>query len=154
MPSSPSERHTKGDVCQNAIARLAVSYIKESQTVFIGGLAIHCVMMKSLPKHIRFTVVTNSMEVACYLRNVENVQPYAVGGNVKSSGDITDSLANEFVKQFTVDACFANATGLSTKGLSTATPEVPSSTKPIMTMQRKITLIEYSKFGVDLLSNM
>jgi len=99
-------------------------------------------------------LVTNSMEVACYLRNVENVQPYAVGGNVKSSRNITDSLTNEFVKQFTVDACFAAAAGLSTKGLSTATPEVPSSTKPIMAMQRKITLIEHSKFGVDLFSNM
>ncbi|MBW9234908.1 DeoR family transcriptional regulator, partial [Leptospira santarosai] len=63
MAQPPSSRYGEGSDYQNAIARLAVSFIKENQTVFIGGAAIHYVMLKFLPRDIAFTVVTNSIEI-------------------------------------------------------------------------------------------
>lgn len=151
----PFKRYGEGSVYQNAIAKLAVSYIKENQTVFIGGSAIHYVMLKYLPNDIPFTVLTNSLEIAYYLRDLENVQTYLIGGNVKSSGNITDALANEFARQFTVDLCFATAGALSSKGLSTATPEVSVFHKTVYDNSRKIiALIEHVKFGIDMFSVM
>ncbi|MEI4771858.1 DeoR/GlpR family DNA-binding transcription regulator [Psychrobacillus sp. FJAT-51614] len=151
----PSNRYGEGSIYENAIARLAVTYIEENQTVFIGGASIHYVMLKYLPTNIPFTVVTNSVEIAYHLRTRENVQTYIIGGGMKSSGNITDALAIEFVRQFTIDLCFATAGGLSSKGLSTATPEVAIFHKIIYDNSRKlITLVEYYKFGVELFSSM
>jgi DeoR family fructose operon transcriptional repressor len=148
-------RYGEGSAYQNAIVKLAVPYIKENETVFIGGAAIHYVMLKYLPKDFSYTVVTNSVETAYYLRDLENVQTYLIGGNVKSSGNITDALANEFAKQFTFDLCFATAGALSSKGLSTATPEVAIFHKNVFDNSRKIiALIEHFKFGVDMFTGV
>lgn len=155
MAQPPSSRYGEGSDYQNAIAGLAVSFIKENQTVFIGGAAIHYVMLKLLPRDIKFTVVTNSIEIAYYLRDLSNIQTYLIGGNVKSSGNITDALANEFAQQFNFDLCFATAGALSSKGLSTATPEVSVFHKTIYDNSRKvIALIEHYKVGKDMFSSM
>ncbi len=155
LPLSPDKRYGEGNVYQNAIAKLAASFIKENETLFIGGAAIQYVLLKYLPRDISFTVVTNSVEVAYYLRSMENVQTYLVGGLVKESGNITDALANEFARQFTIDRCFATAGGLSAKGLSTATPEVAVFHKTVFDNSKSIiTLIEHTKFGVDLFAGM
>ena len=155
MPQPPSIRFGDGNAYQNAIAKEASSYIQEGQTVFIGGASTHFVMLKYLPRNIRFTVVTNSVEIAYHLREVENIQTYLIGGFVKSSGNITDAIANELARQFTIDVCFATAGGLSEKGLSTATPEVAMFHKTIYDNSKKlVTLIEHSKFGIDMFSRM
>ncbi|MFS1513725.1 DeoR/GlpR family DNA-binding transcription regulator [Chengkuizengella sp. SCS-71B] len=155
IPQSPSKRYGEGSVFQNTIAKLAVSYIKENQTLFIGGAAIHYVMLKYLPTDIPFTVITNSVETAYHLRDLGNVQTFLIGGNVKSSGNITDSIANEFVKQFTFDLCFATAGALSSKGLSTATPDVSVFYKNVLDHSKKnVALIEHFKFGLDMFSCM
>ncbi len=43
-------------VYEDAIAKIAVSYIQEGDSVFIGGTSIHYVMLKYLPE-TSFTVV-------------------------------------------------------------------------------------------------
>lgn len=112
-------------------------------------------MLKFLPRDIAFTVVTNSVEIAFYLRDLSNIQTYLIGGNVKSSGYITDALANEFAQQFNFDLCFATAGALSFKGLSTATKEVSVFHKTIYDNSRKvIALIEHYKVGKDMFSSM
>jgi DeoR family transcriptional regulator, fructose operon transcriptional repressor len=155
MPPPPANRYGEGTIYQNAIAKHAVTYIQEGQTAFIGGASIHYVMLKYLPRDISYTVVTNSVEVAYHLRAMENVQTYLIGGKMKASGNITDALAIEFAMQFTIDLCFATAGGLSTKGLSTASPEVAIFHKTVYDHSRKlITLMEHTKFGVDMFSGM
>ncbi|WML48389.1 DeoR/GlpR family DNA-binding transcription regulator [Neobacillus sp. PS3-34] len=155
MPSPPSIRYGEANAYQNAIAKTAVSYIHENQTVFIGGASIHFAMVKYMPKEFPFTVLTNSIEIACQLKNFENVQIYLIGGHVKNSGNITDALANEFARQFTVDLCFATAGALSSEGLSTASPEVSIFHKTVYDHSQKIiALIEHNKFGVDMFSRM
>lgn len=155
MPRPPATRYGEGSTYQNAIAKLAVSYIHENQTVFIGGASIHYVMLKYLPKDIPFTVLTNSVEIAYHLRDLNNIQTYIIGGQVKNSGNITDALATEFARQFTVDLCFATAGALSANGLSTATPEVAIFHKTIYNNSKKIiALAEYFKIGNDMFSGM
>ncbi|WP_391117106.1 DeoR/GlpR family DNA-binding transcription regulator [Psychrobacillus sp. L3] len=155
MPQPPYKRYGEGTLFQNAIAKSAATIIKEGQTVFIGGAAIHFVMLKYLPMDISFSVITNSVEVAYNLREVDNIQLYLIGGEVKSSGNMTDALANEFACQFTIDLCFATGGGLSQRGLSTATPEVSIFHKTVYDNSKEVIgLIEHSKFGVDLFSKM
>ncbi|WHY89163.1 DeoR/GlpR family DNA-binding transcription regulator [Neobacillus novalis] len=154
MAQPRSIRYGEGSVYQNAIAKLAVTFIKENQTIFIGGAAIHFAILKYLPKEISYTVVTNSVEIAYQLRDLGNIQLYVIGGFVKGSGNMTDALANEFAQQFTFDLCFGTAGALSSKGLSTATPEVSIFHKTVFNNSRKIiALIEHFKFGDDMFSS-
>lgn len=155
MPKPPKERYGEGNEYQKAIAKVAVSYIQEGDTVFIGGAAIHFVMIQYLPTDISFTVVTNSVEIAYHIRNFNNITTYIIGGMVKSSGNITDALANEFVSAFTIDLSFATAGGLSERGLSTSTPEVALFHKTVFENSKKvIALIEHNKFGIDFFTVM
>lgn len=155
MPKPPKERYGEGDYYQKAIAKAAVSYIKEGDTVFVGGAAIHYVMIQYLPTDISYTVITNSVEIALHIRNFNNITTYIIGGNVKNSGNITDALANEFVSKFYIDLSFATAGGLSERGLSTSSPEVALFHKTVYENSRKvIALIEHYKFGMDFFTVM
>mgnify|MGYP005753557095 CR=1 FL=1 len=155
MPRPPAKRFGDGTEHQNAIAKMAASYVKAHQTVFIGGASIHYVLLKYLPKDIPFTVLTNSLEVAYALRGSENISTFLIGGNVKTSGNMTDALANEFVRQFTVDLCFVTAGALSVKGLSTATPEVAIFYKTIYGNSKKlVAMFEHTKVGQEMFAGM
>ncbi|PFA67040.1 DeoR family transcriptional regulator [Bacillus sp. AFS015802] len=154
-PQAPSKRYGKGTDYQHAIAKEAVLHIQEDETIFIGGASIHYVMLKYLPRHIAFTVVTNSVEIAYHLREFSNIQTYLMGGRVKSSGNITDGLANEFARQFTIDLSFATAGGISSRGLTTSTPEVAIFHRTVFDNSRKvIALMEHTKLGVELFTGM
>lgn len=155
MPQPVSIRYGEGSENQNAIAKNAVFYIKENETVFIGGASIHYVMLKYLPKHFPYTVMTNSVEIAYHLRSFTNIHTYLIGGKVKSSGNITDGLANDFANRFKLDVSFATAGGLSKRGLSTATPEVAIFHRTIYENSRKvIALMEHTGLGMDLFTEM
>ncbi|OZM58693.1 DeoR family transcriptional regulator [Lottiidibacillus patelloidae] len=155
LPLVPSLRYGEGTEYQQAIAKQAVSYIGEGDTVFLGGASIHYAMLHYLPNNISYTVITNSLEIAYKLRAAEHIETYLIGGKVKGSGNITDALANAFARQFTVDLCFATAGGLSEKGLSTATPEVALFHKTVYSNAKKIvTLAEHTKIGQNMFTVM
>ncbi|XXM71050.1 DeoR/GlpR family DNA-binding transcription regulator [Lysinibacillus sphaericus] len=150
-PRRPDKRFGEANPGQKAIARSAAGLINEGETVFIGGASIHNAMLAHLPRNIPYTVVTNSIEVAYRLKEYANIETLLTGGMVKASGNITDSLANEFTKQFTLDVNFATAGGISARGLSTSTPEVAVFLKTVMTHSKKnIALMEHQKLGLDL----
>lgn len=150
-PFPPSLRYGEGSEYQNAVAKLATSYIKEKDTVFLSGASIHYLMLKYIPQNMPLTMITNSHKVAEVLKERESIETYLVGGRIKTSGNITDSLANEFVRQFNIDLSFVTGGGLSaTGGLSTATPEVASFMRSVVEVSRKnICLMNHQGFGVD-----
>lgn len=123
-PPPPEKRYGEGTAEGNEIAKLAASYIRENDTVFIGSGSLSYVMLKYLPDLMPLTIVTNSLRVADVLREREWITTYLIGGMVKPSGNMTDALANEFVRQFKFDIIFATGGGISENGLFVATPEV------------------------------
>ena len=90
---------------------------------FIGGASIHYAMLKYLPE-TSFTVVTNALEIASTLREYKNIDTYLIGGKVKPSGNMTDTLASELISRLSIDLYFSTGGGISLNGISTATPEV------------------------------
>lgn len=153
LAQPPSKRYGEGNAYQNAIAKTAARYIKEGQTIFIGGAAIHYVLLKYLPNNISYTILTNSIEIAYRTREWKHAKTYLIGGKVSSSGNMTDGFASNIASHFTIDVSFATAGGLSIKGLSTATPEVSIFNKTIYDNSNKIiAMIEHVKFGVDMFS--
>jgi DeoR/GlpR family transcriptional regulator of sugar metabolism len=148
-PLPPALRYKEGSPHHNAISKLAASFIQEKDTVFIGSAGIHHGMLKFLPD-VPFTVVTNSIKVADTLKDRETLDVYLVGGKVKNSGSITDALANEFLRQFTLDICFVTGGGISKNGVSTSTPEVAALGRAAVEIsRRKICLAPHEKLGID-----
>lgn len=146
----PEKRYGEGSSQGNAIAKLAVSYIRENDTVFIGSASISYVLLNHLPDHMPLTIVTNSMRVADVLREREWISTYLIGGLVKPSGNITDVLANELVRQFKFDISFATGGGISEEGIFVATPEVAAFGRVVSAgSRRRIGIATHHSLGND-----
>ncbi|AND08215.1 DeoR/GlpR family DNA-binding transcription regulator [Bacillus thuringiensis] len=145
----PAKRYSDSSIYEDTIARVAVSYIQEGDSIFIGGASVHNAMLKYLPE-VSFTVITNSIEIAGYLREYKNIDTYLIGGKVKSSGNITDTLASELISRFSIDLYFSTGGGISLQGISTATPEVAYFSKRVSEIARRnICLVPHNKLGID-----
>ncbi|WIG44383.1 DeoR/GlpR family DNA-binding transcription regulator [Bacillus toyonensis] len=149
LAAEPAKRYSDGSIYEDTIARVAVSYIKEGDSIFIGGASVHNAMLKYLPE-VSFTVITNSIEIAGYLREYKNIDTYLIGGKVKPSGNITDTLASELISRFSIDLYFSTGGGISLQGISTATPEVAYFSKRVSEIARRnICLVPHNKLGID-----
>ncbi|PRT26507.1 DeoR/GlpR family DNA-binding transcription regulator [Bacillus thuringiensis] len=149
LAAEPTKRYSDSLIYEDTIARVAVSYIQEGDSIFIGGASVHNAMLKYLPE-VSFTVITNSIEIAGYLREYKNIDTYLIGGKVKPSGNITDTLASELISRFSIDLYFSTGGGISLQGISTATPEVAYFSKRVSEIARRnICLVPHNKLGID-----
>ncbi|WP_212936809.1 DeoR/GlpR family DNA-binding transcription regulator [Bacillus hominis] len=149
LAAEPSKRYRDSSLDEGAIAKVAASFIQEGDSVFIGGASIHYAMLKYLPE-TSFTVVTNSIEIASTLREYKNIDTYLIGGKVKPSGNMTDTLASEMISRFSIDLYFSTGGGISLNGISTATPEVAYFSKTVSKIARRnICLAPHTKLGID-----
>lgn len=136
-PLAPEQRYGEGSPEGHAIAQLAVSYVRERDTLFIGSSSLTYLLLKFLPEQMPLTIVTNCMRVADALREREWIDTYLIGGRVKPSGNITDVLANEFIRQFKFDISFVSGGGISDEGIFVATPEVAAFGRGVSAVSRR-----------------
>lgn len=149
-PLRPEKRFGEGTPQGNAVAKLAASYIRKNDTIFIGGASISYVLLKYLPDQLPLTIVTNSMRVADVLKERTWIDTYLIGGKVKTSGNVTDVLANEFVRQFKFDISFATGGGISEEGIFVATPEVGAFGRAVSEVsRRRIGITTHHSLGND-----
>lgn len=136
-PLAPEQRYGEGSPEGHAIAQLAVSYVRERDTLFIGSSSLTYLLLEHLPEQMPLTIVTNCMRVADALREREWIDTYLIGGRVKPSGNITDVLANEFIRQFKFDISFVSGGGISDEGIFVATPEVAAFGRAVSAVSRR-----------------
>ncbi|MGG0254571.1 DeoR/GlpR family DNA-binding transcription regulator [Bacillus toyonensis] len=149
LAAEPAKRYSDSSIYEDTIAKVAALYIQEGDSIFIGGASVHNAMLKYLPE-VSFTVITNSIEIAGYLREYKNIDTYLIGGKVKPSGNITDTLASELISRFSIDLYFSTGGGISLQGISTATPEVAYFSKRVSEIARRnICLVPHNKLGID-----
>ena len=151
FPMDDRIRYSEGTEHQNAVAKLAASYIEQGDTIFIGGASIHYVLMKYLPFDRDYTVITNSLIVAEKLKDYSNIETYIVCGKVKSEEEIVDPLAVEFIRTLRIDTAFLTGGGISAKhGLSSSTPEGAIFQRAVAEIShRKICLANFDKVGTE-----
>lgn len=154
LPIDNKVRYSEGTEHQNAVAKLAVEYIDEGDTVFIGGASIHYVLLKYLPLDKKYTVITNSLTIAEKLKSLNNVETYIVCGKIKNDEGIVDAVATEFIRSLRIDVAFLTGGGLSAKhGLSSATPEGAIFQRTVAQVsRRKICLANFDKIGTEFFS--
>lgn len=133
------------------ISRVAAEKIREHDIIYLTGGSFGHIMIPFLPRDIRYTIVVNSVDIAKELRFFDNLDVYMVGGKMRQSGSVVDSLANEFVGRLHFDLSFMTGAGLTAAfGLSNGTDETASFQRTIIKNSRKsCLLIPSSKIGLD-----
>ncbi|MDR3602801.1 MAG: DeoR/GlpR family DNA-binding transcription regulator [Desulfosporosinus sp.] len=151
VPIGDRIRYSEGTEHQNAVAKLAASFIEQGDTLFIGGASIHYVLLKYLPDDRDYTIITNSLIIAEKLKNYSNIETYIVCGKVKSEEGIVDPLATEFIRTLRIDTAFLTGGGISAKhGLSSSTPEGAIFQRAVAEVShRKICLANFDKVGSE-----
>ncbi|NBD26363.1 DeoR/GlpR family DNA-binding transcription regulator [Paenibacillus glycinis] len=145
-----SIRYGEGAPHQNAISEYAASLIQKNDTVFIGSAGIHYGMLKYLPADIPFTVITNSLTIAEWIRNQPQIESYLIGGKLRSIGDsMIDTIALETIGKYNFDIGFITGGGVALNGVSTSTPEGAAFTRAVAEASRRtICLAPHEKVGV------
>lgn len=135
----------------DAIAKRAVTYIRESDIFYLTGGSFGFLMLRYLPRDIHYTVVVNNVDIAQKLRKFDNADVYLAGGKMRQSGSLVDSMATESVTRLHFDLCFLTGAGLTAAfGLSNGTDETASFQRIILQNSRKkILLLPSSKIGTD-----
>ena len=133
------------------IAKQAVTFIKENQIVYLTGGSFGFHMCHYLPRDIHYTLVVNSIDLANRLRHLTNVDLYVVGGKMRQSTSVVDSMATVFVSRMHFDLCFITGSGITAEfGLSNGTDETATfQRKVIENSRRKILLLPSAKIGTD-----
>lgn len=133
------------------IAKRAVQQITKNDIVYLSGGSFGHIMVSFLPRDFPYTVVINSVDMGKALRDFENLDVYVVGGKMRQSGSVTDSLAAEFISRLHFDVCFLTGAGLTADfGLSNGTDETAAFQRTVIRNSRKrILLIPSAKVGVN-----
>ena len=102
-----------------AIAKRAVSMIKNHDVIFITSATLGYFMAQNLPDSIQIRVVTNSRVIAEELRKKTNISVIMLGGEMDNKGNCYDAFAIDTIKKLRFDKCFLTAAAISARfGLS------------------------------------
>jgi DeoR/GlpR family transcriptional regulator of sugar metabolism len=102
-----------------AIAKKAVSMIKNNDVVFITSASIGYLMTQNFPDDLRVRVVTNSIVIAEELRTKDNISVIVLGGEMDNKGNCYDAFAIDMIRHLRFDKCFITSAFISsTFGLS------------------------------------
>jgi len=134
-----------------AISKKAAEYIKENDIVYLTSGSVGFIMLRYLPKDIKYTLVVNSVALADELKFWDNITVYVTGGKMRmhSRGNMVDTLAVNFVKNMNFDLNFVTAGGYDAEfGLSNGTDETANFQRAVIERSRKnILLIPNQKLG-------
>lgn len=133
------------------IACAAAKKIRKGDTVYITGGSLGYLMLEFLPQDIPYTAIINSVDLAKKLRAFDNIAVFVVGGKMRKSGSLVDSMATEFVSKFHFDLCFITGAGLTAEfGLSNGTGETAAFQRAVIQNSRgKCLLMPGIKVGTD-----
>ena len=134
-----------------AIAKKGAEYIKENDVVYLTSGSLGFIMLKYLPRDIRYTLVLNSVSLANELKYWDNVTVYITGGKMRmhSTTSLVDSFATSFVKNMHFDVCLMTAGGCdATFGISNGTDETATFQRTVIDNSRlRILMMPNQKIG-------
>lgn len=137
----------------SAIAKKAVTFIKDGDIVFLTSGSFGFIMLEHLPKDINYTLVLNSPTLADKFKYWDNITVYLAGGKMRLNGGsaIVDSMATAFIKNLHFDLSFLTGAGVTAEfGLSNGTDETATFQRAVIENSRhKVLLMPYQKVGVN-----
>lgn len=143
----------KMEECDNyvEVAKRGAQFVKENDIVYLTSGSVGFLMLKYLPRDIKYTLVVNSVTLAEELKFWDNITVYIVGGKMRmhSTTSIVDSFATAFVKNMHFDVSLITAGGVDADfGVSNGTDETATFQRAVIENTRKnILLMPSPKIG-------
>jgi len=134
-----------------AIAKKAVSMIRDNDVVFILQATLGYFMAQNMPTDIRIRVVTNSIIIAEELRVKDNISVILLGGEMDNKGTCYDAFAIDMIKRLRFDKAFITAAGISPRfGLSIQKSQAISFWNAVIDSSKEVIgLFPTEKIGFD-----
>lgn len=132
------------------IARAALSFIREGDTIMLDSGTTTYHLAKLLKSFQRLTVVTNSVMVAQELANEKSIELLLTGGTLRPETlAMVGPFAERAIGSVHVDKLFLATNGIDSKaGLSTPNLiEAATKKRMIRSAEQVILLADHSKFG-------
>ena len=141
------DKYAKEKEC---IARKAIEFICEGDTVLLDAGTTTQFLAKEMRKFSNLTVVTNSIMIAQELQNAPGIEVIVVGGTLRSNTlALVGPLAEDVFKWLRVDICFLATNSLDIKeGLTTPNITEASTKRKMMESAKQVILLaDHTKIG-------
>ncbi|MCL2462266.1 MAG: DeoR/GlpR family DNA-binding transcription regulator [Defluviitaleaceae bacterium] len=128
----------------DAIAKRSAEFINESDVVYLTNGSLGYIMLKYLPRDIKYTLVLNSVSLANELKLWDNITVYVTGGKMRmqSNTSLVDTFAAAFVKNMRFDLCLITGSGVDAAfGFSNQTDETATFQRTVIENSRKRVLM-------------
>lgn len=130
------------------IAKKASTFVKENQVIFIDSSSTANYIVQYLKKLNNVIIVTNSLETAASIKNI-NAETYCLCGNItENSSSVGGHLAVESAGFFHIDVFFFSAYGVSSDGkiLESSDDEIDLKYYLLKNAECSVFLCDRSKF--------
>ncbi|UFJ43265.1 DeoR/GlpR family DNA-binding transcription regulator [Brevibacillus humidisoli] len=135
---------------KEAIARKAVSFIEEGDTILLDSGTTTFFIVKELKAFTRLTVVTNSVMFAQELQNQPGIELLLAGGSLrKETLALVGPLTEQALQMVRVDKAFIATNGLDLEeGLTTPNLVEAATKKQMIKIAKEVILVtDHSKLG-------
>lgn len=143
-------RENENLIPKSIIAKKALPYIHDGQTLFMDASSTVCQLAERLTGFQHLRVVTNGLKTANILADIDGVDVYGTGGRLRENAkSFVGPQAIAFVSRFTADMAFFSCRGVHPETGITDSNEDEASLK-LMYMKnahRTILLCDSSKLG-------
>nr|WP_245247363.1 MULTISPECIES: DeoR/GlpR family DNA-binding transcription regulator [unclassified Paenibacillus] len=151
-PSEPSfeEKEDRLRPQKEAVAKKAVSFIDEGDTIFLDSGTTTYYLAKQLKSFRQLTVVTNSVMVAHELKSVDHIDVLLTGGALRRETQaMVGPIANQSIRSIRVDKLFLAINGIDPEaGLTTPNLlEAEAKRWMIRSAKQVILVTDHSKYG-------
>lgn len=136
---------------KKSIARLALPFLQNVQTLFLDSSSTVTALAEELGKNKRLSVVTNGVATLNVLNENAAVKVFATGGLIKNNSSFVGPIAIHAVQQFHAEVFLCSCCGLSLLAGVTEASEDTTAIKQQMLQnaKRRILLCDSTKIGQE-----
>ncbi|ABN53643.1 MAG TPA: DeoR/GlpR transcriptional regulator [Hungateiclostridium thermocellum] len=140
---------------KEAIAIAALKYIRPYQTICIDSGTTTQLLVETLPENIHLSVITTSLTASMTLSNNENIQVLIPTGFLHHKNRSVILADPDIMKQYQADVAFLSCRAFRVPGGAFEHSQSLTSTKKALASiaQKRILLLDYSKWGINSLCN-
>ncbi len=106
-------RETEHTEEKERLARKAVSFIRDGQTLFLDSSSTVCRLARHLKDFRNLRIITNSLKTANILAESGKAEVFCTGGRLRESGmSFVGAQTQHFIQQFSADYAFISCRGI------------------------------------------
>ena len=143
-------RETENTGPKQIIARRALEFIQDGQTIFLDASTTACRLAEQLEGFLQLRVITNGLKTANILSKIDGIQVYGTGGRLRENAQsFVGAQAQEFISRFHADLAFFSCRGLHPEaGITDSTEDEAEIKKQYLKhATRSVLLCDSSKLG-------